>query len=182
VERQLDGRWVLAADPESGAPGLSKLNGLYASGLRPRGAATLPALETTSEIHPRLFVEFVDPAWRGKGRPVFLDFATEVGNIGMPADARCVFAVAAANLDGKVQPYSAMGKPHNLELFPMPILAYDPLDLGPDSGGAFGASLANSFAAGLAAALLSSGMTPEQLAAYLCRQEGKVLRVPQSAK
>ncbi|HMF16562.1 MAG TPA: hypothetical protein VKE98_05110, partial [Gemmataceae bacterium] len=117
-----------------------------------------------------------------KGRPVFLDFATELGSIGMPADARGVFAIAAASLDDKVQPHSAIGQPHNLELFPRPILAYDPLDLGPDSGGAFGASLANSFAAGLAAALLSSGMTPDQLAAYLRQQAGKVLRVPQSAK
>ena len=182
VERQLDGRWMLAADPESGAPMLSKLTGLAASGIRPRGAARLPALEKTGEIHPRLFVEFVDPAWRGKGRLVFLDFTAELGNIGMPADARGVFAIAAANLDDKVQPHSAMGQPHNLELFPKPILAYDPLDLGPDSGGAFGASLANSFAAGLAAALLSSGMTPDQLAAYLRQQAGKVLRVPQSAK
>jgi hypothetical protein len=179
VERQRNGRWVLAADPESGAPGLSKLTGLAPSGIRPRGAATLPALEKNSEIHPRLFVEVVDPAWRGKGRPVFLDFATELGNIGMPADAREVFAVAAANLDGKAQPHSAMGQPLNLELFPRPILAYDPLDLSPDSGGAFGSSLANSFAAGLSASLLSSGMTRAQLVAFLRQQAGKVLRVPQ---
>lgn len=178
VERQLNHRWVLAADPKTGAPGLAKLTGLIPSGLRPRDSATLPALEKTSEIHPRLFVEVVDPASRGKGRPVFLDYATELGNLGTPADAREVIAIAAANLDDKGQPHSAMGRPANLELFPRPILAYDVLDLGPDSGGAFGTSLANSFAAGLAASLLSSGMTRDQLVQYLRKQSGKVLRVP----
>ncbi len=178
VERQVGGRWVLAADPDSGASGLAKLTGLVPSGIRPRGSASLPAMEKTSEIRPRLFVEVTDPPSRGKGRPVFLDFATEHGSIGMPADAREVITIAAANLDDKSQPHSAAGQPANLELFPRPILAYDILDLGPDSGGAFGTSLANSFAAGLAASLLSSGMSREQLVQYLRGQAGKVLRVP----
>ena len=178
VERQIDSRCVLASDPESGTPGLAKQTGFSPSGIRPKGAASLPALDKTSEIRPRLFVEFTDPAWRSKGRPVFLDFATELGNIGMPADAREVISIAAANLDGKSESHSAAGQPANLEIFPRPILAYDTLDLGPDSGGAFGASLANSFAAGLAASLLSSGMSREQLVHYLRGQSGKVLRVP----
>jgi hypothetical protein len=178
VERQIDSRWVLALDPKSGAPGLVKLTGLIPTGIRPKGAASLPALEKTSEIHPRLFIEFTDPNWRGKGRPVFLDYATELGNIGTPADAREAIVIAAADLTDKAQLHSSAGQPADLELFPRPILAYDTLDLGPDSGGAYGSSLANSFAAGLAASLLSSGMSREQLVHYLHRQAGKVLRVP----
>ncbi len=59
------------------------------------------------------------------------------------------------------------------------LLAYDALNFGSDkTGGAFGTSLATSFAAGTVACLLSSGMTPDAALIYLNKLNGGVLKVP----
>ena len=183
VERQVDSRWVLETDPVTGNPAIVKLEGLVPSGIRPLGAATLPALERNWELRPRIFVAAMDDASRKQGRPVFVDFPTDLGSAGIPADSRQVFTIAAATLNDVPEPYSAAGPPANLELFRKNILAYDTLQLGPEgTGGAYGTSVAASFAAGLAAAVMSSGMSQEQMAQYLRRQSGKVLRVPNGAE
>jgi hypothetical protein len=179
LERQLGSEWVLVEEPGK-APVLEQVEGLVATGIRPFGTAGLPLLEKTGELRLRLFLEAMDNDHRGKGRPVFRDFATDQGTIGSPADSREVFTVGAAGLDGKAQPYSAAGPPADLPLFRKPdFLAYDALRLGPEgTGGAYGTSLANAFAAGMAATLLSSGMSPAELRAYLHRQCGGVLQAP----
>ena len=144
------------------------------TGVRPVAAPTLAGLEKNWELRPRLFVDVSDAA-RLQGRPVLADFATSAGAIGTPGDARSVITVGAADLDGKPQPYSAAGPPPLLDLAAKPtIWAYDALRQGP--GGAWGTSLSASFAAGGAAALLSSGLTRAQVAELIRRQHGQVFR------
>jgi len=180
VERRSGSRWVLAADPATDILFLSKTEGLVPTGIRPAGAATLPALEKNWDFKPRLFVDVTDDPHRTVGRPVFLTFATDLGDTGVPADARALITVGAADLDDHLQPYSAAGPPAELELLRKPnIFAYDSLRTTPDgSGGAFGSSISTSFAAGLAASVLSSGMTQDQFVEYLRKESGRVLRVP----
>jgi hypothetical protein len=181
VQRQRPSRWAMAADPDTGNPVMEKIPGLVATGIRPAGAATLPALEKHWDFKPRFFVDVTDEAAQRVGRPVFLDYATDLGDIGVPADARTVVTVGAADLDSHLQPYSAAGPPAGLELFRKPnIFAYDSLRAGPEgTRGAFGSSLSTSFAAGLAASLLSSPMTRDQFMEHLQRESGRVLRVPE---
>jgi hypothetical protein len=180
VERQRGSRWTLVADAVTGDPIIGQVSGLVATGIRPAGTATLPALEKNWDFRPRFFVDVTDEPNRGLGRPVFLDFATDLGDIGVPADARTLITVGAADLQDRLAPYSAAGPPANLELFRKPnIFAYDSLRLGPEgAGGAYGPSISASFAAGLAASALSSGMTGEQFMEYLRQESGRVLRVP----
>jgi len=159
VERQLPTRWVIVVDPDTGRPLMRQLQHLVPTGLRPLGTPALPALERNWELQPRLFVEAAGGPAQGLGRPVFLDFPTDAGSIGVPADAREVIAVGAADLSGKAQPYSAKGPPANLGLLLKPdTLAYDRLRVAPEGvGRAYGTSLAAPFAAGMAATMLSAG-------------------------
>jgi hypothetical protein len=56
-------------------------------------------------------------------------------------------------------------------------LLFVPDQVGDGMGCAFGAPLATSFTAGMAASMLSSGMTPNQVQALLRRHQGFALRV-----
>jgi hypothetical protein len=119
----------------------------------------------------------MDEVTRLQGRAVFADFATDAGSIGLPSDARNVISVGAANLKQKPQPYSTFGSPVQMELARRPWLyAYDELELA--DGGAFGASVANAFAAGTVAAMLSGDLTRPEIVQMLREQAGQVLRVP----
>jgi hypothetical protein len=180
LERQRDSRWAMAIDAATSEPVLFKQQGLAPTGIRPLGTPTIPAIEKHWECLPRLYVDVTDEAHRVLGRPVFLDFATDLGGIGVPADSRGCITVGAAGLDDGPEPYASAGPPANLELFRKPdILAYDSLRLGSDgTGGAFGSSISTSFAAGLAAAALSSGMTREEFMEQVAKKAGKVLSTP----
>jgi hypothetical protein len=137
----------------------------------------LPALEKNWELRPRIFLEVLDDANRVQGRAVFADFTTPAGNIGSPADARGVISVGAASLKNQPQPWSAFGTPAQMDLAARPWLyAYDELELA--SGGAYGSSVANAFAAGITAAMLTDKLPREQAVQILRGQEGQVLRVP----
>jgi hypothetical protein len=84
-----------------------------------------------------------------------------------------VITVGAAGLDGKPEPYSASGPPPFIDLAPKPsVWAYDSVRQG--QGGAWGASLSASFAAGTAATLLSSGVNREQLLGIVKQHYGKI--------
>jgi hypothetical protein len=181
VEKQVNTQWLFAPHPVRKTPMFQLLGGLVPTGIRPLGAPTLPALEKQWELRPRIFVEVIDDANRVKGRAVFADFATETGSIGLPADARNVVSVGAASLKHAPQPYSTFGSPSGMTLAARPWLyAYDELDLA--GGGAFGASVANAFAAGTTAAMLSGSLTREQVVEILRAQDGQVLRVPAGKK
>jgi hypothetical protein len=177
VEKQVSTQWLFAPHPVRRTPGYLLLEGLTPSGIRPLGAPTLPALEKNWELRPRIFLEVLDDVNRLQGRAVFEDFPTDAGNIGIPADARNVVSVGAANFKNKPQPWSAFGTPAQMELASRPWLyAYDELELA--GGGAYGCSIANAFAAGTAAAMLTGNLPREQLLQMLRAQEGQVLRVP----
>lgn len=146
--------------------------GEITSGTRPVATPTVPGVEKTWELRPRLFIDVTD-AMRLQGRPVLADFATSAGGIGLPGDARSAITVGASGLDGKPQPYSAAGPPPFIDLAAKPsIWAYDAVRHG--QGGAWGTSLSASFAAGTAATLMSSGVKRAQLLDTVQRQQGKV--------
>lgn len=177
VEKQISKQWLLGQSPQSKKPVFQLLRGLTPTGIRPLGVPTLPELEKDWDLRPRLFVEVIDDANRIKGRAVFGDFPTDAGSIGLPADARNVISVGAASLKDRPQPYSAFGSPAGMELARRPWLyAYDELELA--GGGAFGTSIANAFAAGTVAAMLSGKTSRDEVVRILRQQDGQVLRVP----
>jgi hypothetical protein len=180
VERALPSRWRLLIDPQSRREAVGLVDRLTPTGIRPLGTPTLPDLERNWELRPRLFVSAVDDKLAKTGRPVFADFPTDMGTVGMPADARALLAVGAAGFDDRPEPASAKGPPAHLDYFICPqVLAYDRLDLGVDPPGvAFGTSLATPFAAGTAASLHSAGLTYPQLLRQLRLRPGTVFTSP----
>src|SRR5207302_10281263 len=109
VERTPAARWELQRDPATGQLVVVERSGLAPTGTRPLGAATLPALESTWELRPRLFVQVTDFPTFGKGRIVFRDFQTPQGSIPILADAQPLSGVGVAGPDGGPQPYTAAG-------------------------------------------------------------------------
>lgn len=177
LEKQVSTQWLLGRHAGRKTPVFQLLEGLTPTGIRPLGVPNLPAFERDWELRPRIFVEVIDDAHRVQGRAVFSDFATDAGSIGLPADARNVISVGAANFKNRPQLYSAFGSPAGMEIARRPWLyAYDELDLA--GGGAFGTSVANAFAAGTVAAMLSGKQTREDVLQMLREQDGQVLRVP----
>jgi hypothetical protein len=179
IERQRDTKWILVKHPtRSDQFVFQQLRDLNPTGTRPVGAPTLTGLEKNWELRPHLGVETVDEA-RRLGRLLLADFRTDAGAIGVPADARGVVSVGAVDLKDRPQPYSAVGAPMLAELRRLPVLwTYDSVELA--GGGALGTSVAAAYAAGTTAALLSIGLSREQAVAWLCGQQGQVLRVPAS--
>jgi hypothetical protein len=137
-------------------------------------------LEKKWELRPRLFVSAIDDKVGRQGRPVFADFATDLGTVGMPADARSLVTVGAAGFDNRPQPYSAKGPPAFLDYFVCPeAFAYDRLELGVEPPGvAYGTAVATPFAAGIAASLRSAGMSRAEFVRHLCQRPGAVLVAP----
>lgn len=180
VQRQLPNRWELRKDPATGRPVFVEIAGLASNGIRPASAPSLPALETTWELRPRLFVQVTDQATFGKGRALWRDYQTTQGSIPILADAQTLLSVGAVGLDNGPQPYSAVGAPGTLWNVLKPnVLAYDSLALAPpDSGSAYGASVSTPFAAGYVAAVLSSGARPDALRQSLLCLKAKLLRLP----
>jgi hypothetical protein len=165
LERQLATQWIMVSEDEGNRYKLRQLTGLTPTGIRPLGVATLPGVERHWQLTPRVFVQATQGPAAHLGRPVLRDFATDLGTVGVPADGRQVIAVGAADLEKRAQPYSAPGPPPGMDLFLTPrVLAPDTLDLGlAGKGPAFGTSLATSFAAGAAAALLSAQWSPVEI-------------------
>jgi hypothetical protein len=176
IEKQPDATWVLGERPLTKQPLLVQLTGLNPTGIRPLGVPTLPEIERRWELRPRLFVATAAPG-RGQGRAVLADFWTDAGTIGVPADARTVISVGAADVDGTPRASSSRGAPPFMELAQRPTLwSHDALTL--EAGGVLGTDIATAYAAGTAAALLSTGLTREQLAEIVRRQHGQTFCVP----
>jgi hypothetical protein len=113
------------------------IEGIMPESIHPPGEASLPAHRKRGEVRPRLFVETLE----GTGKAVWASYFTDVGSLGMPADARRVITVGAADRDGRIQPFSATGSPYGLELLEKPsLLAYDD-DQGTAQAAAFAAGL-----------------------------------------
>ena len=151
-----------------------RLEGRVPTIIRPPVVPTLQDQEVRWELRPRLFVESAD----GRGRYFLADFASEAGGVAVAGDARSVFAVGAADSDGKPRPFSASGAGPVTELLPKPdLLAPDALPkLGGDA--ARGTALATSFAAGWAAALRTGSKMPVGFPESLGITRGGLIRVP----
>lgn len=146
-----------------------RVEGFVPETIRPLSEATLPAMRQVWELRPRIFVRTV--AGPATGRVILSDYATNVGNPGMPADSRRILSVGAAQTDGRPQPYTASGPPMNMDLAIKPnMLAYDSVP---------GTDIATSFAAGLAATALSVGARECDLLQQMGVQPGGVLTIPQ---
>jgi hypothetical protein len=159
-----------------------RLLGSVPGSVRPRGAAALAGRseeQPGGELRPRIFVEVRDDSSRGAGRPIFIDFATAEGGIGMPGDAYHTITVGSASADRFAEPYSALGPPWNLRLLAKPtVLSYGRLHLdkeGPkDPTGA-----AAAFAAGLTTSAFSAGMPRAWFWRNITNQPGHTLWVPE---
>jgi hypothetical protein len=148
------------------------IEGEVPASTRPRGAPTLPATRRFGELRPRLYVQTLT----GAGRAVWRDFATDAGTLGMPADARTVLTVGAADERGRARAVSAAGPPHTLELLTKPdLLAYD--GRAEDDGAE--TTFAGAYAAGLAACSLNAGAGVEKWTNCLGLPPGSLLRVPE---
>jgi hypothetical protein len=157
-----------------------QVQGRLPPGDQPADMPTLPAQRLALEVTPRVHVEVMDPAQRLTGRVVFLDYATDLGSLGVPADAQGVFTVGAANGAGRPLTDSCVGPPLGRGLLVKPdALAGEPA-LPIDAGGprVQGADLAAPFAAGTSAAALSSGTPPARLERTLRGLRGQVLPPP----
>lgn len=157
-----------------------QVEGQVHMGTRPPNAPSLPGIEKNWELHPRIFVEVVDEPSRLIGRPVWLDYFTDLGTIGVPSDARGSITLGAADAAGKPESFSSPGPPMHLELLVKPdALAFDQIKVEPGTGPvAFGTGLATAFAAGQAAALLSGHMPIDKVQALFHLQNGRILRLP----
>jgi hypothetical protein len=146
---------------------------------RPPNEPTLPNLQKTWELRPRLFVHVLDDSARATGRAIFADYATAQGNPGIPADAHTPISVGAVNASGLPQTYSAIGPPFGEALTPRPdTFLFDELALGVETAQASaGTSLAAALAAGTAASALSAGMPPNSIAVPLRQRPGGILRI-----
>lgn len=175
IERPLPQRWVLTKEDESRRRRFELIEGLTTSGTRPAGAPALPEMDSTWELRPRLLVEAADEATRRKGRIVLDDWWSENGALGMPAGAQSVISVGAVGLDGRPRETSNQGPPAYLDLAKKPsIYMFDAVGVG--RGPAYGTTLANAFAAGQAAAMMSSGMSAEQIRESIRLQQGQIFR------
>jgi hypothetical protein len=141
---------------------------------------TLPILEQAWELWPRLTVEVLDEASLQTGRPVFLDYFTSVGGLGVPADAQGVFTVGAADAMGRLQPYTTGGPPLNRDLLVKPdVLVFDGLRLSlTGTAVIYGSNLVTPLAAGMTATVLSARTPWQQWACYLQLQTRRLLRLP----
>jgi hypothetical protein len=144
-----------------------RIEGRAATGVFAPGENHLPITQKFQEIRPRLFVRTLE----GPGRAVWADYVTEMASLGVPADARSVITVGAADPAGRATLSSAPGSPWDLALLQKPdVLAYDEgLGTGP----------AAAFAAGLIASAHTAGVPLVTSLETLCVKLGQVLRVPE---
>lgn len=160
-----------------------RIEGRQPEDVRPPHEPRLPSLRQSWVLRPRAYVEVLDEASARAGRPVFLDYRSDEGTLGMPAEARTLVTVAAATESGRPRPSTALGPVLNISLLAKPdVAAYDGWILETSGAKQDGrANLATPFAAGLTASVLSSGATPAALAEALAATPGALIRVPDTS-
>ncbi len=177
IERQLPTKWLVEVGPKPNSLQYNKITSLLPTGLLPviiknvpgHGpkvvTPTLTKLEPKWELNMRLLVRAIDGPHAKEGRPVWKEFSTPEGTIGLPGDGRGLIPVGALNLDGKRQPYSSPGPPAGMDLLKSPrVFGFDALGIGDEGNGpAFGSGVATPFVAGMAASILSSGQSKQEL-------------------
>ncbi|HLN27176.1 MAG TPA: S8 family serine peptidase [Gemmataceae bacterium] len=157
-----------------------RVEGRIPRGIRPADVATLPSLATLWEVQPRIFVNMLDPQVRAQGRPIFLDYSTNLGSLGMPADAHQVVSVGAADPSGQPAADCTGGPALGQALHAKPdVLSPGALDLGAGGVNATaGSGIATAFAAGVAADALSARVPVNYLLQSVFGNPGKILRAP----
>jgi hypothetical protein len=157
-----------------------RVEGQVHPGIRPATAPSLPGIEKSWELEPRVFVDVVNDPFKLSGRPLLLDYATNLGTIGTAGDAHGLITFGAADAAGNPESFSSPGPPLHLELLIKPdALASDQLQVQTGGGSiAFGSGLATAFAAGQAAILLSDHVPWVHVDAMFRLQKGKLLRLP----
>jgi hypothetical protein len=143
-----------------------RLEGRIPDRIRPNNAPELPVLRRGWALHPRLFLSGMGTILSGMGlegfRPVFLDYPSEVGSPGMPADAQSVLSVATIDSAGRREVASSGGPTLGQTLHLKPdLLMFNRLQLGSRGGTASGSGMAAGLAAGAAARALAAGVPPE---------------------
>jgi hypothetical protein len=134
-----------------------RVEGSVPSSIRPPSAPSLPVNWIGWDLTSRIFVNVLDEASREQGRAVFVDYPTDLGGLGMPADARQALTAGAATPTGEARPYSARGPAVGLELLPKPdLLAEDGLPLT-GTEPVFGTGPAAAFAGGMGAIGVNAG-------------------------
>jgi subtilisin family serine protease len=154
-----------------------RIEGRAPRGDRPPGAASVPAIERGWELYPRISLEAINAP---SGRPVFIDYVHDYGSLGMPADSGGAITVGAAGLDGRPDPLSNRGAPLGRQLLRKPNV-YGPVSVevgSPGSANFVGSSVAASYVAGVAAALLSAGLPPPAIDRLLNSQPASLLHLP----
>jgi hypothetical protein len=154
-----------------------RIEGRMPQGNRPPGSASVPAIERGWELYPRISLDAISST---SGRPVFIDYLSDYGSLGMPADSGGAITVGAASLDGRPDLLSNRGAPLGRQLMRKPN-AYGPVSVGGagSMGARFeGSSVAASYLAGAAAALLSAGLPPPAIERILNSQPAFLLRLP----
>jgi hypothetical protein len=156
-----------------------RVEGQVHPGTRPPSAGVLPGIERNWELQPRILTEAVDESSRLAGRPVWQDYFTDLGTIGVPSDAHGLITVGAASPSGNPETFSSPGPPMYLELLTKPdVLAFNRLKVESGAGPiAFGSGQANAFAAGQAAVLLSGRMPIDHVEILFHSQKGNLLRI-----
>jgi len=146
-----------------------RVGGRAPDSIYPPGDPTLPVMRKRSELRVRLFVSPLDAS----GRAVFQDYVTAAGSIGMPADARTVITVGAADARNRRRPYSGGGAPFGMELMSKPdVLSYDRGE---------GTAESAAFAAGLAALAPLADQEPTAGWQSLHIPPGGMLRLPRGS-
>jgi hypothetical protein len=152
-----------------------RVEGRVQDTIRPASQPTLPNLQKTWELRPRIFVRVLDDS----GRALLGDYATGRGSSGIPADAHAVISVGALDSSDRPERYSVMGSPSDQELRPRPdAFSFDELTLGVEAAeAAAGTGIAAAFAAGTAASALSGEMRPNSFLCFVPGQPGGLLRI-----
>jgi hypothetical protein len=157
-----------------------RIEGHVPTTTRPPGVADLPALAKLTQVPVRLFVETAGSLDSLTGRPVFLDYVSDAGGLGTPADAREVVTVGAADYGaGRPRPWGTVGPPLGRLLLPKPnVFSYDELTVARGGPVAYGSALATPFAAGLAAVLIERGTAPAAIRQRWLNASGELLYWP----
>jgi hypothetical protein len=155
-----------------------RVSGRIPHSIRPPNQPTLPALETSWELRPRLIVETPDSA-RSDGTPIFWDYATGLGTIGTPADAHQVVSVGAADTRGQPEAFAPAGPAWDQALHPKPdILSFDRIAVPSGGMPSTSGSTGTAFAAGATACALSARIPALQVWQTLHARPGAIIRLP----
>jgi hypothetical protein len=134
----------------------------------------LPALQRDGELNPRLVIENLDPA--AKGRPVFRTFTTPSAGVGVPADSPAALTVGVLGPDGR--PAGTLtGAGPGVQLRTKPDVLVGGVWMT-DRGGASGTAVSAALAAGTAASLRSAGVRAADLHRSIGLEPGRPLVLP----